>query len=565
VWNIVGLLAMCLPVAVYILFLHHFALNVIFWDQWDDIYLVNHDWLNNLWAQHDDHRILFPNVVVIMLAQYANLNVVLEEFISAGCLVASTGLIVLAHHRRARQVSWLFYVPVVALLCSINQVQDTLWGFQLAWYMVLLALAATIYVIDHVAISWGHIALALVIAVVGSYSSLMGLFIWPVGLFILLQRRRRRSFVWAWCAGALLTTAIYFHDFTFNQPGVSGPDNLYALQHPLESLKFIIFSLGGSVGLPASPSWLPMAFGAVLLALSLCVLAAFGFRRDTSSGRTIGVALVIFGLFFVASTAFGRAWTGLFLQSRFNLFYFLLLAGSYLTLINPSAIRRSELAFTEIPTARSEPDPVRRSTAIARLGRGSWRSAMVIVVAVLLCVEVVSGSQQGVKEARAWSAQQRLAAWLTLNIKHVPGSVIDSAELWSGVSPSFTRTLAAEAAAKHLSLFGTQPPPDVLNIGRITPAVSMVAPRPEAMLRGRVLLVASASAPAGISRVTFWLRGGSLSHPEAVGHGAATSYVWITYWDSRTVPDGAYELQAAAQSSTGRSAVGLPLSVTVRN
>ena len=135
------MIGIAIPVIAYFWFLQHFALNVIFRDQWSDIYMVNHDWLGNLWAQHDVHRIFFPNLVVIALATYTHLNVVLEEFVSAGCLVAAAALFVLSHRRWAPKTPWLFYVPLVAVLFSLNQVQDTLWGFQLAWYMVLLSLA----------------------------------------------------------------------------------------------------------------------------------------------------------------------------------------------------------------------------------------------------------------------------------------------------------------------------------------------------------------------------------------------------------------------------------------
>jgi Bacterial Ig domain len=555
-WHTVGVIGMAIPVVVYFWFLHHYALNVIFWDQWSDIYVIGHQAWSNLWGQHGDHRILFPNLVVITLADTTHLNIVVEEFISAGCLLVATALIVLAHRRRAPGTSWLFYVPVVAVMFSLNQVQNTLWGFQLAWYMVLLALAAAIYVIDRPALSWPSLGLAVLIAVVGSFSSLMGLFIWPAALLILLQRRRPRAFVWAWLGAALVTVVIYFHSFAFNQ-ATSGNDNSYAFHHVLATFKYLVFGLGGSVGLPASPGWPAELFGTVLLVVSCGVLVASALRRDETSGRSIGGALIIVGLLFAGSTALGRTWSGLFLASRYNTFYFLLLVGSYLALFDRFTAAPSRSATTEVPvTSTSFPSS-------ARPGRRAWQVAVLVVVAVLVCVEVVSGTRQGINEARSWSAQQQLVAAVSLNIDHVPDSTINSAGLYPGTPPWFLRSMAAEATAKHLSLFGTAPPPYVLALTH--GSVRLVRPAPNAVLRGRVILVAAASDPIGISRVTFQLSGPQLPHPVIVGRGTTVEYAWVNEWNSTTVPDGTYELQALAASSLGNHFVSPVVSVRVAN
>ncbi len=560
-WRTLGVIGMAIPVVVYFWFLHHYALNVIFWDQWSDIYVIGHQAWSNLWGQHGDHRILFPNLVVITLADTTHLNIVVEEFISAGCLLVATALIVLAHRRRAPGTSWLFYVPVVAVMFSLNQVQNTLWGFQLAWYMVLVALAAAIYVIDRPVLSWPALALAVLITVVGSFSSLMGLFIWPAALVILLQRRRPRAFVWVWLGAALVTVVIYFHSFAFNQP-TSGNNNSYAFHHLLATFKYLTFGLGGSVGLAPSPAWLAELFGAVLLVVSCGVLVGSALRRDETSGRSIGAALIIVGLLFAASTALGRTWSGLFFASRYNTFYFLLLVGSYLALFDrfTAPLERPTSATTELPAASASSPS---ANGPARPRRRAWQVAVLVVVAVLVCVEVVSGTRQGINEARSWSAHQQLVAAVSLNIDHVPDSTINSAGLYPGTPPWFLRSMAAEATAKHLSLFGTAPPPYVLALTH--GSVHLVRPGPNAVLRGRVILVAAASDPIGISRVTFQLSGPQLPHPVIVGRGTTVEYAWVNEWSSTTVPDGTYELQALAVSSLGNHFVSPLVSIRVAN
>ena len=75
-------------------------------------------------------------------------------------------------------------------MASIVQAENTLWGFQLAWYLVLVLLAGVIFILDRPSLSTLESTAAVVLAVLGSYSSLQGLFIWIAGLLLLLYRRR---------------------------------------------------------------------------------------------------------------------------------------------------------------------------------------------------------------------------------------------------------------------------------------------------------------------------------------------------------------------------------------
>ena len=60
----------------------------------------------------------------------------------------------------------------------------------MAWYLVLLSLAATIALLDRPTLTLPTFVAAAVVAVVGSYSSTQGLLIWPVGLVLLYLRGR---------------------------------------------------------------------------------------------------------------------------------------------------------------------------------------------------------------------------------------------------------------------------------------------------------------------------------------------------------------------------------------
>jgi hypothetical protein len=198
--NVLTVLGFGLPVLSYVLLVRGYGVNVVVGDQWDDVVVIDHsyshlfDW-SSLWAQHNENRIFFPNLIVILLAHTTSFNIQVEEYLSLLMLCAATGLLIWAHKSRSAGTAWLYYCPVVILLFSVVQYENALWGFQMAWYLVLLCLAATIVLLDRPTLTPVLLCLAIVTAVIGSFSSLQGLLIWPAGLVLLWFRRRGRWYI----------------------------------------------------------------------------------------------------------------------------------------------------------------------------------------------------------------------------------------------------------------------------------------------------------------------------------------------------------------------------------
>ena len=147
-------------------FLHHYSLNVVRSDQWADVTLIAKSYdgqltLSALWAQHAENRILFPNLIALAMSRVDAFNISVEEYISASLLLAAIALIIVAHKRRSPDRPWIAYCPVAIVMASIVQAENTLWGFQLAWYLVLVLLAGVIFILDRPSLSharkyWRH-------------------------------------------------------------------------------------------------------------------------------------------------------------------------------------------------------------------------------------------------------------------------------------------------------------------------------------------------------------------------------------------------------------------------
>ena len=114
--TVLTLLGFAAPVVGYFLLVRGYSLNVVTGDQWDDVVVIGRshahlfDW-SSLWAQHNENRIFFPNLIVLLLAHTTAFNVQVEEYLSFVLLLASTGLIIGALQTRVPRHSLALPLP----------------------------------------------------------------------------------------------------------------------------------------------------------------------------------------------------------------------------------------------------------------------------------------------------------------------------------------------------------------------------------------------------------------------------------------------------------------------
>jgi hypothetical protein len=544
--------AFLIPVVAYFWLISADAVDMLRADQWFDISLIRHSFdgtlgLSTLWAQHGENRVFIQNVLTVVLAHVAHDNVLVDDYISAVMLVASAILVIVAHRRRSPSTPWIAYWPVAIMLLSLAQ-GGALYGYAIGWYIIMLSLAAVIFFLDRPALTWIVVGAAAAAAIAGSVSSLQGLFVWPAGLVLLLQRGRPPRLVLAWIGGALGTTVLYFYGWdTAQGGGVS-----YSIGHPVDALKFFLFAVGDVIAVPTQnvlrgAQYGIYALGLVIVGIALWALLSFGFRIDRSSARPVGVSLIWFGLLFAGATAGGRAAYGLSnaSYSLYVMFDLLLLVGSYLVVIDrPSA-------------------PARQG------GRLRWLPLMTVAVALIFTVQTVLGSVNGLANARGNHQFDITGAIVTANIQRAPDGLVES-QLGAGYeSAAFIRQMTAFARARHLSLFSTAAAAwyaeQALPVNRTPPTTSMFAPTAGATLHGKRALVATASDPFGVTGVDFVLRARAGGDMTTIAQGVMTAWGWIGGWDTRNAANGIYDLRSVAYAPGGLSAVSPWIAVKVVN
>jgi hypothetical protein len=553
-----AVLGFAIPVATYFWLIQHYGVNDVYLDQWGDVGILRHSYsgsltLSSLWAQHLEQRIFFPNLIVVSLGYATHLNIVIEEYVSATLLCLSALLLVLSHKRHSAK-GWLWYCPVPILMLSAVQSYSTLFGFQLAWYLVILMLAASLFLLDRGSRSNWVLAGAIVVAVVGSFSSLPGLFIWPAGLILLCQRRYRLAQVLAWCGAAVVAVLVYTYHYN---PSEGFSNYRPGSDIPVVAMETFFRVIGGVFGLQMLDSNRYLSASEILVGFLLFLLACYalvtrGLHRDEAGSAPLGVALICFGLIYSAFFAYGRAWTGAVhaTESQYTTFTLLTVAGIYLALLDPP------------------PRQVSGAFSSRRVGR-----VVASVLAGAICLQVILGTINGLRVASSFHRTQEEAAVVLVDVRNVPNPIMQASLGSQWLPANVVRSDARMLAVHQLSVFDSG---DVAGDRRLAArqqkAGAFDSPSPQVTIvlnahavrtvKGNVTIVFLANGDPDPTSVEFFLDSGPQN--VALGGAAPSLAGWHREWNSAGVPNGTYQMQATIHDARGTT-TSPPVTVVVDN
>jgi hypothetical protein len=346
VTRLVSYLLILLPAALAFLYVRAFGVSVVFADAWSMVRLFD-KWssgslrLSDLFDQHNEHRMFFPESVELLLGSITQYDNVAEMYLVVVCFLATLICLLLAF--RDNVGSWLFFVPVSFLIFSFRQHENMLWGYQISFAFAqtfgVLALFL-LYVLWRKKYKKLPFVAALGSATVASFSVAQGLFVWPAGLLQLtispLERPAKRVFVAVWGLVGLGEWIAYFADY--ETPGGS-PALSHILEHPVAGAQYFLGLLGASL------FWsLNSALAGGLLLVGLTLVSLFLVYKDKKFGEySFWIALLLFSLLILASITYGRSGFGLGqgLVSRYTTFSILAVVSVYAMLTKTALERRS--------------------------------------------------------------------------------------------------------------------------------------------------------------------------------------------------------------------------------
>src|SRR5215204_3055084 len=395
IWAL-GWLLILLPVALAFLFVYLYGVTVVHVDQWEIIprfekLSLGTLGVSDLFAPHNQHRMLFPWIAMLGLGTITKYNNVAEMYFTLACFLGMlTALFLVFRGSIKPRLPFLlpvFFVPIAFLVFSLSQHENMLWGFQLQFGLVqvssVLALCL-LYFSGYERLRKLVFPAALTSATVATFSAASGLFVWWVGLLQLLigpvEKPTKKWLVGAWGLVGVGEWIVYFSN---NSQGASTPLLRLLLTDPVAGTKLFLTSGMESflTLLGYSLFWQQnLAFVGGILLLGLVAVATFLLYRDRDfGGSSFWIALVLFSLFTLASITVGRLeyYGETPFMPRYNSFSIPVVIGIYVVLLRSALSKksyltsallgsRSALIMLSVPFSYSEGVEAGRATALYR-------------------------------------------------------------------------------------------------------------------------------------------------------------------------------------------------------
>jgi len=239
--------------------MYAYGVDTPYWDEWDEIpsgLMKIHDgtltW-SDLIAQHNEHRILFPRIVLLATAWFTSWNVRAELLVIwlLACLCSfnlwrlsritgSTGsnrdLLLLA------AANGLLFTPVAF--------ENWLWGFQVGFLLPLAAMTTALWLASACR-PVGAFFFAIILSFICTFSMASGFLCWFIVLPLLLfsegrlQWRDRIGGLVCWFVGLAGSAVLYGHNY------VHSADNsglLRVVEQPGTAIAYLLAYLGSAFG-----------------------------------------------------------------------------------------------------------------------------------------------------------------------------------------------------------------------------------------------------------------------------------------------------------------------------
>ena len=234
-------------------------------DDWFNVPLVHaalhgHLTLGGLWAQYNNSRIFVGRLFFVLFGVADRLNLRAVIFFSAGLFIATYAILLVVFRRYiGRRLTPVSVLVIGVTWFSLADVGNSLWAFQLSWYLVPLFFVVMLYafVVPRTRTTlW--FSVAVLAAVGGSLSTVQGFVLWPVGLICITWGagwvRKTYLQMGVWAVAAIVTLVAYVRGFNFateqlHHPG-RGPRiclTTNALHNPLATLHYVLVLMGSAV------------------------------------------------------------------------------------------------------------------------------------------------------------------------------------------------------------------------------------------------------------------------------------------------------------------------------
>jgi len=416
--------AACVPPVLYLVYINHFSVNALFGDDWNMVPIMDATlhgrWsFNQFWSQYSDARIPVAKAIFVLFAFANRFNTRSVILLSAVLLVAAYVLLLVLFRRYVGKRLTPVPVLIIGLVWfSLASVQTALWAFLLTWYLVvfflLVVLVALVVPIRHRRLWFG---IALLAAILASFSFLQGLIVWPVAAICIVWcqpwSRRVSLELGTWIGAMLVTCAVYFSGYSVAMAGCfsgNGCRRGVAFSHPLRAFRYIILLIGnvipgGYLGSSVKDLARFEVIGAALLIAAAFIIVQSWRHRSSAEHLPLPLFLIVFALLFDVTIAIGRTGAGprdAIVSNRYVMPNIILLTGIVI------------FALARIPPLRLP------ATDGGKRVYATWLA--LLAVAIVVGVQVVVATGFGLNNARLNRADLLSGVHLVVHLDRVPPS-----------------------------------------------------------------------------------------------------------------------------------------------
>jgi hypothetical protein len=311
-----------IPLLFLVVMVAKYRVDVPEWDQWALVPVLEKSFngtltLNDLWVQHNEHRLVFPKLIMVFLARLSRWNISYELTLS---ILLATGIFfALAFCMKKTFASLLQsesiwpYVFLSLMVFSLNQVENWLWGWNIQIFLNTLSGIGVIILMTRNRLGWRNIVPAAILSIVAAYSYASGLLYFLIGLLAIMlsasvPKKRRFPYSLFWIS--ISTVVIYSYFYHYRTPP-HHPSVLLILNSPLKYLKYVLIYLGAALlSSDVNPliAFLVGLSGIILFILTLMMILAT--KKIRAGDLSPYFALSLYALFTALLTGIGRAGFG---------------------------------------------------------------------------------------------------------------------------------------------------------------------------------------------------------------------------------------------------------------
>lgn len=342
--------ALLIPVLVCVGFIHRYAVNGLWFDEWSLVpYLQQFDLgklnLGELFQyQHNEHKHFIPALLLILVAHFTKYDGIILQYVGLAIMVITTIVLMAMTWQRVkgRPFAWLFLLPVSLVPLSLRQWENLITCYPYDPLCVSLFFVLTVFLLDNLAEgrhTYWKFAGAMVTAFCCTYSFGNGLLVCPIGFLQLFsylgfvqgkERKTIRRLAIVWGIASIFLVSYYL--ITYHWPINSSRHLLfsYIFKEPAPYLWQFIVGLAGSMfdyDAQAFEAGLIMAFlGIISLVLAM--------SKSISWSKQLIAPIALMGYGFISTCVifFARAHTAYnaVLSSRYAAITGVGLVGFYL-------------------------------------------------------------------------------------------------------------------------------------------------------------------------------------------------------------------------------------------